>query len=137
MLNPALVGDAKIFRLKGWEYVLIVRDDVVKEIKKAGFIASRFSRMKMTDSRASEKEKEARAKMKIQEHMEDGESAPVSSDRIESGRKSTGAIDSELQSMLTGLKERYMPGKELPVPLSRDYEPPYRKIYRRTWNGPS
>ncbi|MHC9543445.1 MAG: suppressor of fused domain protein [Vulcanimicrobiota bacterium] len=117
VLNPALVGDAKIFRLKDWEYVLIVRDDVVKEIKKAGFSASRFSRMKMTDSRVSEKEKEARAKLKIQERREDGESSPVSSDRIESGRESTGAIDSELQSMLTGLKERYMPGKELPVPF--------------------
>jgi len=105
VLDPALVGDAKIFRLKDWEFVLIVRDDVVKEIKKAGFSASRFSRMKMTDSTVSEKRKET------------GDSTPVISDGIKFGREFKGAIDSEFQSLLTGLKERYMPGKELPVPF--------------------
>ncbi len=117
VLNPALIGDAKIFRLKDWEFMIIVRDDVVKAVKKSGFSASRFSLIKMTDSGSSEMKKGTRAEMKIQEDREDDISPFINSEAVKSEKQSNGAFESELQTMLTDLKERYMPGKELPVPF--------------------
>jgi len=135
VLNPASIGDEKIFRICGWESMLIVREDVVKAIKKAGFTAGRFTKMKMTDPTKPERPDETGAGIRMQEGGSDACSCDICSGRMHasdlkpahahpdiaekrrgSGRELTQSLSSEMESMLSGLKQKYMPGAELPVP---------------------
>jgi len=149
VLNPAMIGDEKIFRIKDWEFLLIVRDDVVKAIKKAGFSAGRFTKIKMTDLLASEEPEKPEAEsgqqngcrnpisclMCLEEHRRaesepekitgqemrnrpEDETAEASYARQGHGSEEEllESLGSEMKSMLSDLKNRYMPGNKLPVP---------------------
>ncbi|MGV8121572.1 MAG: suppressor of fused domain protein [Candidatus Xenobiia bacterium LiM19] len=145
VLNPALTGDEKIFRINGWESMLIVREDVVKAIKKAGFTAGRFTKMKMTDPMMPEKPDETGTGIRLQKNGRDACSCEICSGKLHAsdlkpahahpdragnrpdeasgpdkrggpGRELSQSLSSEMESILSGLKQKYMPGTELPVP---------------------
>lgn len=50
VLDITRIGDARLFRLWGWEMMVIVREDVKTAIEEAGITGGRFTRLETTPS---------------------------------------------------------------------------------------